>query len=429
MRTATYWLSFILVFMIPWEEMVLFEGTGTLVRTAGLVLAGLWAVTVIMRGRIRRPHSFHIVFVLFVLWNAVSILWTLSINGTMIRVTTYAQLFLLAFILWDLYTSPGALRAGLQAYVLGTYVTIGSTIANFAAGRYDAYLRYSATGANPNDVGLVVALGIPVAWYLIVSREEGIGSGVLAVVNYVFIPAAVVTIVLTASRGALIAAVPGFIYMLATMSRLRRRLRVLILGAVVAVLFTLQGLVPQASLERLGATGSAIAEGDLGGRVDIWREGMAAFSRHPFLGAGSGAFRATTQLGKVAHNVLLSVMVEVGLVGLLLFAAVLAVALLQALAQPTSRSRLWLAVLAVWMVGGLVHTWEYRKATWLFLTFVVASAGLRMSHSEVARRAPSDLGPVEALDPADGRGSRPDSRVVPPAKTLRLGSEEPGEAS
>ena len=35
MRTVAYWLSLILIFVIPWENAILFEGVGTASRAVG----------------------------------------------------------------------------------------------------------------------------------------------------------------------------------------------------------------------------------------------------------------------------------------------------------------------------------------------------------------------------------------------------------
>jgi O-antigen ligase len=172
--------------------------------------------------------------------------------------------------------------------------------------------------------------------------------------------------------------------MFVSLTRLKPFLRVLLFVALAGTLFALQPLVPQASLQRLGTTGDAIAAGDLTGRVEIWRQGLDAFSEHPLTGVGSGAFRAAVESGKAAHNVFVSVLAEVGLIGLVLFAIILAICVHQALRQPKWESRLWLAILLVWAIGALVHSWEERKQTWLFLSLVVVSAGLLVRADESA---------------------------------------------
>jgi len=387
MRTLAFWLSLILIFVIAWENMILFEGLGTASKATGLLVAAFWVVTVVVTGRLRKPRPFHLAVYLFVLWNVVSVFWSVDVAKTVTSILTYFQLAGLVFVLWDLYTSPAALKAGLQAYVLGAYVSIGSTVVNYLTAKEATYLRYAATGFNPNDIGLMLALGIPVAWHLAISGSNSKKIHGLRLVNYAYIPAAILAILLTASRGTLVAALPAFLFVLGSLTRLNPFLRVLILAALISALFALQPLVPQSSLQRLATTGTSITEGDIGDRVDIWREGLAVFSEHPLLGIGSGAFRTAVKSGMVAHSVFLSVLVEVGMIGFILFVIILAIAAYQAMHQPKWLFRFWLTVLLVWAIGASVHTWEHRKPTWLFLSLVIVSAGLSARRDESISRS------------------------------------------
>jgi O-antigen ligase len=97
---------------------------------------------------------------------------------------------------------------------------------------------------------------------------------------------------------------------------------------------------------------------------------------------------AKTAEGKVSHNSYLSVLVELGLIGFILFSLILAIAFVQAWRQPKWQSWFWLTVLAVWSIGAFTLTWEARKSTWLFLSFIVLSAALTDKTEEpvVAKR-------------------------------------------
>jgi len=380
MRTLAFWLSLVLIFVIAWENMVLFAGLGTVSRATGLLVAAFWVVTVVVTGRFRKPHPFHVMVYLFVLWNVVSVFWSVNVDETVTSIKTYFQLAVMVFVLWDLYTSPAALKAGLQAYVLGAYVSVVSTVANYLAGSETTHLRYAASGFNANDIGLILALGIPVAWHLAVSEGNSEKAHGLRVVNYAYVPAALLAILLTASRGALIAALPALLFVVGSLTRLDPFQRALILVALVAALFALQPLVPQSSLQRLATTGISIAEGDVGDRAQIWREGIAVFLEHPLLGTGSGTFKAAVS-GIAAHNSFLPVLVEVGIIGFILFVIILATIIYQAMRQPKWDSRLWLAILLVWTIGASALTWERRKPTWLFLSLAIISAGISVQKS------------------------------------------------
>ena len=276
MRKVAFWLSLAVVFMIPWENSIAFASgstpgdQSTLTRFAGLLLAAVWFGAVLVSGRVRKPHIFHLACFLFVMWNVASLFWSFGAEATEQRVKTYLQLAVLVYVLWDLYTTPQALRAGLQAYVLGAYVVIGSTVSNYLAGNafYDYSLaRYTGAGLNANDLALILALGLPVAWHLAVSAGDEKGSPILRLANYVYMPAALFAILLSASRMALLCTVPVLIYVLGTFSQLKLHTRVVIFIVLVWALFAFQSYLPEASFDRLATFGSSVSNRDLGGRT------------------------------------------------------------------------------------------------------------------------------------------------------------------
>ncbi len=50
MRTVAYWLSLILIFVIPWENVIVIEGLGTVSRVTGLLVAAFCVATVVITG-------------------------------------------------------------------------------------------------------------------------------------------------------------------------------------------------------------------------------------------------------------------------------------------------------------------------------------------------------------------------------------------
>jgi O-antigen ligase len=392
MRTLVFWLSLILIFMIPWENAITVATLGTLTRVTGLFVAIFWVATILVTGRVRQPHAFHLAVYFFVLWNVVSFFWTFGVDETILRIKTYIQLFGMAWLLWDLYTTPAALRGALQAYILGAYVSIGSTVSDYIAGK-EAFVysggRYAGAGLNAGDLALVLALGLPVAWHLAASPASNTRGYVLRLVNYAYLPAALFAILLTASRMALFAIAPALLFIVGTLSQLKSSLRVFIIAALIGALFALQSFVPQSAINRLATTGASIAASDFGGRGNLWRAAITVFSEHPLLGVGSGAFRTVIALSGVAHNTFLSVLAELGIIGFVLFVVILAIVLNQAIHQPKNYSRLWLAILMIWAIGVSAQTWEQMKPTWLFLTLVVIGASALQPHGESQQR--SDL--------------------------------------
>jgi len=390
MRKIALILSLVFIFIIPWEGVVRLPGLGTGARIVGQLLAVFWLATVMITRQFRKLGPFHLMVSLFVLWNAFSVFWSTSPNRSFDHAMTWVQMLLLVFILWDLYTTREALTAGLQAYILGAYVAIGSALYNFFSGAayYTNLQRFSPGETNPDGFGFILALGMPVAWYLAGSNNTGKMSHLLRFVNYAYVPAAFLGIALSGTRTALIGSLVGTAFGLATLSRLRLATRIAIFLLLVSVVFILLPYVQSLeSFQRLGTTADELTSGDLNNRTNNWREGLASFEEHPLLGVGGNMYRSINSLaktaeGKVGHNSYLSVLVELGLIGFVIFAIILAIAFIQAWRQPKWQSWFWLTVLAVWGIGAFTLTWESRKSTWLFLSFVIISGALTRHREE-----------------------------------------------
>ena len=370
MRKITYGLALILIFIIPWEDSISIAALGSLARVMGLIVAAFWAATMLLENRFRKPHIFHVIVLLFFLWNFVSVFWSPYTENTMQRVKTYSQVFLLMLIFWEVFQKPENLMAGLQAYIYGTYVLVINTIYNYingnAAVAYEG--RYSASGVNANDLALILMTGLPVAMQLFFAVGQGKKGTALKLVNLAYIPLAIFAIILTGSRTSLIAVIPFGIYLVGT-QQIKFDRKILVFGILLISLLAMLPFIPQSVAARLGTLGSSIESGDLGGRVELWRQAILIFSNHPLIGLGSGTLDSA--IGSAAHNTFVSIAAETGFIGITLFSIILAIVLFQAINIPNGNSGLWVAIFLTWFIGVNTLSWEFRKLTWLLLNFIV----------------------------------------------------------
>jgi O-antigen ligase len=403
-RTLAFLLSLVFVFVVPWEGTIELPGLGTAAKMIGLATGAAWVASVLITNRFRKPRPFHVMVCLFVLWNALSLFWSAEPGRTLAHVVTWVQLLGMVFIIWDLYTTRAALFAGLQAFILGEYVAIAGAVGNYLAGNpfYTQYERFSpAAQTGPDGFGFMVVLGIPVAWYLASSMNTRRMNSLFKLVNYAYIPTAFVGLALSGTRTALLASVFGIAFGLSSLTRVRLAARIPIFVALAAaILVALPHVQSLRSFQRLGTTYSEIRGGNLNRRTEIWREGLAVFPQHPIIGVGSNTYRTVNSMGKLAHNSFLSVLVELGVIGLTLFGFILAIALIEMVRQPKWHARFWLTMLAVWFIGASALTYEYRKATWLFLSLAVVSAALTRHRDEGPQLDESDEsgGPILQQD-------------------------------
>jgi O-antigen ligase len=395
LRKITFALSLILIFLIPWEGAAKFGGLGTATKLVGFLTTALWLAAILLTNRLRKPGLFQITVLLLVVWRATSTFWSPDPRNTIDHLVTWVQLFIFVSLIWDIYTTQIAVLAGLQAYVLGAYVAIAVALANFLAGKpfYDHYDRFSPSETtNPDGFGTMLAIGLPVAWYLASSSTLIQKSRIFQWINYFYIPAAFLGISLSGTRTALIAAIPAMAFGLSSLGRIKLWARILIfLVLTIAVLFLLPQVQTLRSFQRFSTIIPEITGGDLNNRTNNWQEGLNSFADRPLLGVGSNMYRSVNSWGKVAHNTYISTLVEVGLIGLFIFGAAVAVAVRQGWRQPMWDRRFWLTLFVVWALCASTLAWEDKKVTWLFLSLMVASGATARTAEEAEEPAPAQV--------------------------------------
>ena len=273
-------------------------------------------------------------------------------------------------IYWEVFQKPQELIAGLQAYIFGAYVLVGSTIYNYISGivavEYEG--RYSATGVNAVDMTLILMIGLPIAMQLFFAASHDKRGTVLRIVNLMFIPLAIFAILLTGSRTSLIAIIPFGIFVIGA-EQIKLDKKILVFFLLLISLMLLIPFVPSSVIDRLGTIGESISTGDLGGRLDLWREAIAVLADRPLLGVGSGAIDPI--IGSAVHNTFISVAADTGAMGFILFLAILGIFVYHAVWLPKGTSGLWLAIFMTWLIGVLSLSWDVKKLTWILLNFII----------------------------------------------------------
>ncbi len=377
---GSLWL---LVFAMPWEDAITIPGFGTSVRLIGMVTLGLGALAILERGKVRKPAIGHVVMALFVALAVLSYLWSLFPEGTVIEAFSYLQLFTMVWLIWELAPGVQEQMHLMRAYVFGTFVSGIDTVYLFLSHQESVYQRYAGAKLDANDLGLIIALSIPMSYYLLIQNH-----GRMVWVYRVHLILAGTTILLTASRGATLATVVALTIVPLTQARLGGRQRMALLLTVILLIGGILYFVPETSWERLATLPSEFEQGTFTGRTIIWKAGWEIFRVHPFVGIGANAFRVMVsrelaepiRMGEAdpappAHNTFLSVLVEQGVLGFVVFCGMLGALAVSLRGMPPFPQRLWIVSLAVWVVGVSSLTWEMRKPTWFFFGLLMAQCG------------------------------------------------------
>ena len=366
MVPIAYAALWVFIFCLPWENSVMISGLGAISKLMGILAMGIALLAVVVRGRFRRWRPFHVAALLFVAWSGCNLFFFHGTQNIPHKYDTYVQLVLVLWMMWELAPSRKAVLGLCSAYVLGSGVAAVSTI---LVARSEAGIlhRFAAQGFDPNELAMTLALALPMAWYLGMTSPRPL----MRWVYRGYLPVALLAIALTGSRGGLVASMVGLTIVPLTMTRLTPGR----LAVAIALLAFSGGIAvayaPQTVINRLATTRSEVQGGTLNGRLGIWKAGLTALLARPVTGHGVGGFQEAVQpiLGeaRVAHNSYISVLVEEGLVGFVLFMAMLFTVFRSILDLPTMDRRFALALYCTMGITMLPLSWESQKAVWFVL--------------------------------------------------------------
>lgn len=417
MITLAYSALWIFVFVLPWEGVIVLPGLAIVSRVTGMFAAVMALLAVVLTGRVRRWHPFHVAALLFV---GLAGFELISYHGTAgdrlpAKYFTYVQLLIVLLMMWELAPTWRKTIGLLTAYILGAYVAALDTIWLYRT-HTGSVLRFYV-GSDPNDLAMTLALALPMAWYLGMTEERKL----LRWICRGYMVVGLVAIGLTGSRGGMITSVVALSLVPLSLKRLAPKTR----AAAIALIIVAGGLaavyVPDAIFQRLATTTTEVEDARLGGRFRLWVAGLKAYVYHPMMGYGTGSFKAaiTPWLGsgaQVAHNSYISVLVEQGIFGLLIYLSMFLAVFRAIVHLPTLERRFALVLMATLCIAITPLSWEDRKPVWFVLA---ALLGLAQSY-RAARRlaaqqqpgvvhvAPMGTRPGRTLAPATGRGSAPE---------------------
>jgi len=163
---------------------------------------------------------------------------------------------------------------------------------------------------DPNDLCLILVLGILMSVYLRDTGTSGLG-------RYLYlgsVPVFLYALTLTRSRGGLLTLAAGFLGYFGSRFGGKKAVLILMLCAPLAMLL-FSGR--QTDIKLSGGTSQD--------RVNLWREGMVLFKQYPLFGIGMDKY--ADNMGLVAHNSFVHAYVELGFLGGTCFLTVFAFSL------------------------------------------------------------------------------------------------------
>jgi putative inorganic carbon (HCO3(-)) transporter len=313
----------------------------TFVKLAGGVLAVSWFVRVMRRdGRspiLFRDHpALAYAALLFLGWTFASAHWAEDPDRAASSAFQVLQGVLLLAIVFTAISDRRHFRWIIWAFIAGAVLSAVIGLAGVTRPEEfgpDATRRLSGGIGDPNELASVAVPALVLALFSQASSQAPLARWMLLCSAVIL----AITLFRTESRGGLVAS--GVTLVAAILLSGPVRARVLTGGLIVAgagvAYYSL--IAPPEALRRITEFGSG------SGRTDLWTLALEAFRHNPVTGVGAGNFTVVeptlsvgdVSLGRaefaseqwVVHNTYLHVMAELGIIGLLLFAAILLAAL------------------------------------------------------------------------------------------------------
>jgi hypothetical protein len=392
-REAAFFFLWILIFVIPWENGVVIDGFGTLSRVVGIPAFGMALLTILESGTLRKLALQQVIMLSYMVWGGLTYFWSFAPALTVTSIYTFIQLFTMVWLLWEFARTRREQLLLLRAYTLGSIVSSVATLTGFFSASGPQSGHYSGLNFNPGDLAFILALAIPISLYLAIQERRKIlvwVDGSAAVLAFC-------SIVLTASRGSLIACTPTLLIFPFLFPKLRwgRNLLILVFLALAGIGSWL--FMPESSWLRLSTIASQITSGTLNERTMIGQVGWQVFGKAPLQGVGAGAYAPSVehtrglasdaggtesedQVGPlVANTTFFSILVEQGVIGFALFFALLLTLALSAWKLSRVDRVFWLCILLTWAIGASNLTWDQRKPTWVMFGLLIAVAATNLA--------------------------------------------------
>jgi hypothetical protein len=398
----------LLVAALPFESALKFGAVASGIKALGLLTFVSFALALLIDQELferfarlwQQPLALAVLA--FVLWIAVSILWTDNTGNTLGATVTFLGLFGLMVVVSLLEGRYLILAWAALVFAVTLSVPAGYILPVPEGSDMAVNGRFGPGGAGPDSYGCRLAIAFFVGYFGLLRRHMMIACLLAPVFLY--------GIFATQSRTALVAlaAAPLLALFVPRMApRLGwRTLPLYVVGAAALAVFLALPSVSQGAQERYMSLSQIQSQETWNGRWSLWQGGLDVFASRPILGVGEGNFSEAAmehsvtvqahsarkdKVAGIAHNMFLSVASQLGLVGLILFLGVLFFAF-KAAVPIAQRSGLGTGIflgLIVSMIAGLTLTWEQDKALYVLFGSVLA---LQLDNSARQARAHTERG-------------------------------------
>ncbi len=371
-----------LIFFFPLEGAFAFSQIGMGSRVIGLVVFLSYLVTR-FRGKfyISTPYLLILLFNLFAIF---SILWAVNQNAGVEGNKSLTLNVILIFILLNSTSDVRQLRLLLWALFIGGIVVSLMVVfgdVSYASGGEKMGRVILAEGTSPNILGNSILMAFFAGFYFF-NEKSKINKFIFIVAGPLMLYAILNTQNRTALGNAVVSPIIAFLFSAKgkyLVKNIAGIIGICILGYGLVYIALNTALLSDYAKERLRASDSNLEES---GRIGVWKKGLEFLSQRPFNGWGWKNFPEKFPVHQKsltsAHNNIVAVAGELGLIGLVMLLFIYFVIFKQILkiSHPPLR---WMAIvfLMFTLIAGTTETTIIQKGFWYSMGFTLL--GIKIS--------------------------------------------------
>lgn len=358
--------------------------------TLGYVFFILMTVCAVLSRSLTLPKNmpqFTKLLIGFIIWAALTSIWSYNIETTLYRVMYLIQYFIIVLVMLNVINTSKRLKIVLGAWALGAlYIAIktATDFSTFATNSSDLYRVEDFGNPNENSFMLVWAL---IFVYLIDRTQKKMPSLIFTLITSY-------AVVANGSRMGFIMFVIvllGFV-----LSLFNKKMNTLyVIGLLISLYIggtILLQHIPESSLGRFMAIGSNIENHELAHRDIIWAAAFKALYTNPqylLIGSGWGTFNDAISMyagyAVGSHNFYINILMTTGLVGMSIVLRYLYV-LYKYINKTVNHTVITYLVLVVPLISMSSTNWDSRRWWFLMGTFIYLILKTNNIGNENARR-------------------------------------------
>ena len=376
-------ITLLFIFLVPFGDGI-WDG---LPRISATLAIGFSLILFLIHGTHRNYNFFHFFSVLYIAWQLISLMWTPDfVLGKKIAITS-VQLLLLAFLLTLVIDNKKKIIWAYQAYVFGNIVGASIIISNYLQGIQSPYYnRYGIKNIETDTLSIFLAISIPMAAYLATKHHKKF----LKLINIIAIPLVFYAIFLTGTRTGSIVGLIGIAYWIYTHRKASIAIKASITVVMIVSVIAIFSFAPKASVDRIFSSGKSITTGTLNYRSVIWRGSLNQWKKTPIIGTGLGGLGFVLNKEHInfdsAHNTYIHNLTENGIIGLLLYLAIVLSLLYYILQTPSDERAFMISLLMVVLVSQLTTHTHTEKVIWIVFSLLAIHTSKSNSHSKLAQQ-------------------------------------------